>query len=67
MLKIVVIEKGTNRQIVNLPSDDAVEAIKTARKFYKARNVKQAGVFHQTGIPVFYRTKIRARRKSWIG
>jgi hypothetical protein len=66
MLFIISTSKVTGKQS-KTPSTDAVEAKEIAKALYSKPEIKSAGVVHQTGVPIFYRTKDKTRRTSWVG
>ena len=44
--------------------DNAVDAKKLARLLYRDPSIKNAGVIHQSGQVIFYRSK--RNRKAWV-
>jgi hypothetical protein len=58
----------SNNQYVNNPETefDAVAAVAVAKKLYKSPAVRSVFVWHQTGTPIFYRTKEKGKRGKWV-
>jgi len=63
MLFIIHTLKGSTKEVKSF-SDDAVEAVATAKKLYRSATVKSAGVIHQSGWPIYWRNK--TRRDGWV-